>query len=114
MAASKEPNAEALAAFIARKAEIDRLLEQLLAHSHEHLNLEPEEVHWGHVPSWTTGWPACGGWRSWQGCWDWTSCRAAVPEPGQAFPGSVAEPADLRRGRPASDRRWPPPAGDQM
>ena len=55
MAESKEPNAEALAAFIARKAEIDRLLEQLLAHSHEHLNLAPEQVHWGHVPSWTTG-----------------------------------------------------------
>jgi hypothetical protein len=25
-------------------------------------------VHWGHVPSWTTGWPACGAWRSWPGC----------------------------------------------
>jgi hypothetical protein len=68
MAELKEPNAEALAAFIARKAEIDCLLEQLLAHSHEHLNLATEEVHWGHVPSWTTGWPACGGWRSWLGC----------------------------------------------
>jgi hypothetical protein len=49
MAQRDEPNPEALAAFIARKAEIDRLLEQLLAHSHEHLNLAPEEVHWGHV-----------------------------------------------------------------
>jgi hypothetical protein len=49
MAEPKAPNAEALAAFIARKAEIDRLLEQLLAHSHEHLDLAREEVHWGHV-----------------------------------------------------------------
>jgi len=46
---SEAPNAEALAAFITRKAEIDRLLEQLLAHSHEHLNLAPDEAHWGHV-----------------------------------------------------------------
>ena len=49
MAEPKEPNAEALAAFIARKAEIDRLLEQLLAYSHEHLNPAPDAVHWGHV-----------------------------------------------------------------
>jgi hypothetical protein len=49
MAERKEPNAEALAAFISRKAEIDRLLEQLLAYSHEHMNLAPEQVHWGHV-----------------------------------------------------------------
>jgi hypothetical protein len=49
MVAPETPNAEALAAFIARKAEIDHLLAQLLAHSHEHLNLAPEDVHWGHV-----------------------------------------------------------------
>jgi hypothetical protein len=49
MAEPKEPNAEALVAFIARKAAIDRLLAQLLARSHEHLNLAPEKVHWGHV-----------------------------------------------------------------
>ena len=53
-----EPNAEAFAAFIARKGEIDRLLEQLLAHTHEHLNLAPEEVHWGHVGE-MDDWLAC-------------------------------------------------------
>jgi hypothetical protein len=58
MAELKEQDAEALAAFIARKAEIDRLLEQLLAHSHEHLNLAPEEVHWGHVGE-LDDWLAC-------------------------------------------------------
>ena len=58
MAAHDTPNAEALAAFIARKAEIDRLLELLLAHSHEHLNLAPEEVHWGHVGE-LDDWLAC-------------------------------------------------------
>jgi hypothetical protein len=58
MSDPKVPNAEALATFIARKAEIDRLLEQLLAHSHEHLNLTPEEVHWGHVGE-LDDWLAC-------------------------------------------------------
>jgi hypothetical protein len=58
MAEPEAPNAEVLAAFIARKAEIDRLLEQLLAHSHEHLNLAPEEVHWGHVGE-LDDWLAC-------------------------------------------------------
>ena len=57
-ARAEASNAEALAAFIARKAEIDRLLEQLLAHSHEHLNLAPEEVHWGHVGE-LDDWLAC-------------------------------------------------------
>ena len=58
MAEPKAPNGEALATFIARKAEIDRLLEQLLAHSHEHLNLAPEDVHWGHVSE-LDDWLAC-------------------------------------------------------
>ena len=58
MAEPKTPDTEALAAFIAHKAEIDRLLEQLLAHSHEHLNLAPEEVHWGHVGE-LDDWLAC-------------------------------------------------------
>ena len=40
------------------RAEIDRLLEQLLAHSHEHLNLATEEVHWGHVGE-LDDWLAC-------------------------------------------------------
>jgi hypothetical protein len=58
MAKPGDPNADALAAFIARKAAIDRLLEQLLAYSHEHLNLAPEEVHWGHVGD-LDDWLAC-------------------------------------------------------
>lgn len=58
MAEHREPNAEALAGFITRKAEIDRLLEQLLEHSHEHLNLAPEELHWGHVGE-LDDWLAC-------------------------------------------------------
>lgn len=58
MAQRDKPNPEALAAFISRKAEIDRLLEQLLAHSHEHLNLAPEDVHWGHVGE-LDDWLAC-------------------------------------------------------
>jgi hypothetical protein len=58
MAEPGDPNADALAAFIARKAAIDRLLEQLLAYSHEHLNLAPEEVHWGHVGD-LDDWLAC-------------------------------------------------------
>ena len=49
MAEPEAPNAEALAAFIARKTEIDRLLEQLLAHGHEHLNMAPAEVDRGHL-----------------------------------------------------------------
>jgi hypothetical protein len=58
MGAHDTPKAAALAAFIARKAEIDRMLEQLLAHSHEHLNLAPGEVHWGHVGE-LDDWLAC-------------------------------------------------------
>jgi hypothetical protein len=58
MAESREPNADVLAAFIARQAEIDRLLEQLLAHSQDHLNLAPEGVHRGHVGE-LDDWLAC-------------------------------------------------------
>jgi hypothetical protein len=58
MAEPKEPNADALAAFIDRKAEVDRLLRALLTHSDEHLNLAPEEVHWGHVGE-LDDWLAC-------------------------------------------------------
>jgi hypothetical protein len=58
MAEPGDPNADALAAFIARKAAIDRLLEQLLAYSHDHLNLAPEEVHWGQMGD-LDDWLAC-------------------------------------------------------
>jgi hypothetical protein len=58
MAQRDEPTPEALAAFIARKSEIDRLLEYLQAYSHDHLNLAPEEVHWGHVGE-LDDWLAC-------------------------------------------------------
>ena len=42
-------NDEALAAFVARKAEIDALLERLAGFSDERFGVAPEEVHWGHV-----------------------------------------------------------------
>ena len=39
----------ALVAFIARKAEIDRMLARLQGLSDEHFNTDPDEVNWGHV-----------------------------------------------------------------
>jgi hypothetical protein len=42
-------NADALAAFIAAKAEIDAMLERLAALSADHFETHPEEVHWGDV-----------------------------------------------------------------
>ena len=39
----------ALAAFIAKKAEIDTNLARLRALSGDHFGVAPEEVHWGHV-----------------------------------------------------------------
>ena len=42
-------NAEALAAFMARKAEIDSMLSRLQVLSDEHFNAHPDETHWGHV-----------------------------------------------------------------
>ncbi len=44
-------NDEALAAFVARKHEIDAMLDRLRALSDEHFNVSPDEVHWGHVGS---------------------------------------------------------------
>ena len=41
--------AEALDAFLARKAEIDALLDRLRAASDEHFGVHPDAVHWGHV-----------------------------------------------------------------
>ncbi len=42
-------NAAALDAFIAAKAEIDKMLERLAAHSGDHFDCSPDDVHWGHV-----------------------------------------------------------------
>ena len=39
----------ALDAFIARKAEIDTMLERLTALSGEHFGYSPDEIDWGHV-----------------------------------------------------------------
>jgi hypothetical protein len=40
---------DALAAFVARKAEIDAMLARLQALSDDHFGLGPDEVTWGHV-----------------------------------------------------------------
>lgn len=42
-------NDKALAAFVAAKTEIDRLLADLAALSAEHFNASPDAVNWGHV-----------------------------------------------------------------
>ena len=39
----------ALDAYIARKAEIDTMLDRLKALSNDHFNVSPDEVDWGHV-----------------------------------------------------------------
>ncbi|MBL9045977.1 MAG: hypothetical protein JNK34_01515 [Tabrizicola sp.] len=50
MARKTEPkNDKALAAFVAAKSEIDRLLAELAALSAEHFNASPDEITWGHV-----------------------------------------------------------------
>lgn len=41
--------ATALDAFIARKIEIDTMLERLIRLSDDHFNIMPDEVNWGHV-----------------------------------------------------------------
>ena len=42
-------NSEALAAFLAKKAEIDTALARLSALSGDHFGADPESLHWGHV-----------------------------------------------------------------
>lgn len=42
-------NEKALDAFIARKAEIDTMLERLKALSHEHFGYSPDDINWAHV-----------------------------------------------------------------
>jgi len=39
----------ALDAFIARKAEIDTMLERLTALSDEHFGVSPDDINWGHA-----------------------------------------------------------------
>jgi hypothetical protein len=45
----RERQAQALAAFIARKAEIDRMLARLQALSDVHFGYAPEDITWSHV-----------------------------------------------------------------
>jgi hypothetical protein len=42
-------NDQALAAFTARKAEIDRMLAKLAELSANHFNVDPDTLHWGNV-----------------------------------------------------------------
>lgn len=42
-------NSKALAAFIAKKTEIDTMLARIGALSDEHFHADPETLHWGHV-----------------------------------------------------------------
>jgi hypothetical protein len=42
-------NDRALAAFLAKKTEVDALLKQLQEKSDDHFNVAPEDVHYGHV-----------------------------------------------------------------
>ncbi len=49
--ASRKNNQAALAAFIAKKAELDAMLARLSAFSDAHFGLTSEEVNWGDVGS---------------------------------------------------------------
>ena len=42
-------NDDALAAFVARKTEIDAMLTRIQALSDDHFGVAPDEVNWGHV-----------------------------------------------------------------
>lgn len=44
-------NDAALAAFIAKKAEIDAMLTRLQTFSDDHFGADPEKVNWGHLGS---------------------------------------------------------------
>ena len=46
---SRTDNPKALAAFIARKVEIDTMLERIAALSADHFEVTLDDVHWGHV-----------------------------------------------------------------
>ncbi|MFN3727512.1 MAG: hypothetical protein ACK4SZ_14550 [Allosphingosinicella sp.] len=41
--------ASALDAFVAKKAEIDAMLERIKALSDDHFDTSPDEINWGHV-----------------------------------------------------------------
>jgi hypothetical protein len=41
--------AEALTAFVSKKAEIDEMLTRLQALSDDHFNYSPDQIDWGHV-----------------------------------------------------------------
>ena len=43
------PTEAALDAFLARKAEIDAMLDRLRAASGDHFGVHPDAVHWGHA-----------------------------------------------------------------
>ena len=45
----RHDNTQALNAFIARKAEIDAMLERLRRLSDDHFEVTPDDVNWGHV-----------------------------------------------------------------
>lgn len=45
----RQDDTQALKAFIARKAEIDAMLERLRRLSDDHFEVAPDDVHWGHV-----------------------------------------------------------------
>ncbi len=49
MKTSTKSNDRALAAFVAKKAEIDTMLKRLQALSDDHFGVAPDEVTWGHV-----------------------------------------------------------------
>jgi hypothetical protein len=57
--AQPSDNSMALAAFIARKTEIDIILARLTALSGEHFNTAPDEVTWGHVGTLGNTWSNC-------------------------------------------------------
>jgi len=46
---NRPDDSKALDAFIAKKIEIDDMLERLAVLSADHFNVHPDEVHWGHV-----------------------------------------------------------------
>jgi len=45
----RRDNTKALAAFMAKKQEIDAMLARIAAHSDDHFGVMPDDVSWGHV-----------------------------------------------------------------
>ncbi|HYZ26698.1 MAG TPA: hypothetical protein VE597_07305 [Geminicoccaceae bacterium] len=46
---TSKSNDDALAAFVARKAEIDAMLTRIQTLSDDHFGVAPDDVNWGHV-----------------------------------------------------------------